>query len=373
MRIGIDARFFGSAEGKGLGRYAQKLVEGLEKIDRVNEYFIFLGKSNFALYQPKNLRFHKILSPYPCYSWQEQLFFPKQLKKFNLDLVHFLHFNLPIFYSGRFVVTIHDLIHYLPGKQGSERNPFVYYLKKQIYKLVISQGLKKARKILTVSHFSQKQIVSLTKTDPAKIQVIYEATDFKRKGFLEENKDLKMLENSPYLLYVGNAYPHKNLNRLIQAFKIVNSSQGNLFLVLIGAKNSFFKKIQALAWQMSLSNQVIFTGKIPEAELVWLYQHASIYIFPSLMEGFGLPGLEAMSFGLPVISSNRGSLPEIYGSAALYFNPEDVQGMAKKIFRVLNNPDLRETLVKKGLEQVKKYSWQKTAQETLNIYQSINV
>jgi len=372
MRIGIDARFYGPT-GKGVGRYSQKLIENLEKIDQENDYFIFLSRENFSLYDPQNPKFNKVFSPYPYYSFKEQAFFPFQLKKFNLDLVHFLHFNVPLFYSGKFIVTIHDLIHHLPGRQGSSRNFFIYWLKKQIYKLITSSALKRAEKILTVSHFSKEQIIKLTKADREKIKVIYESADPLQKGFLEKNKELELLKDSLCLLYVGNAFPHKNLNRLLQAFKIVYSSADlpKLSLVLVGAMDPFFKKLQKLASRIGLSNNVIFTGKISDPELAWLYQNALAYVFPSLIEGFGLPGLEAMSYGLPVVSSNRGPLPEIYGEAVLYFNPEDIVEMAKKISQIIQDSNLRKELSLKGAEQIKKYSWQKMAKETLETYRSV--
>jgi len=372
MRIGLDARLYGQI-GKGIGRYSQKLIENLEKIDQNNEYFVFLGQENFAFYQPQSPNFHKVLAPYSWYSWQEQIFFPALLRKFKLDLVHFLHFNVPLLYSGKFIVTIHDLIHRLPGRQGSSRNFFIYWLKKQAYKLVINHDVKKAEKILTVSLFSREQIISLTAVDPQKVQVIYEAADLPQKGLLEKYKELDLLKNIPYLLYVGNAYVHKNLERLLQAFKIIYSSGDlpQLSLVLVGAIDPFFKRLQHLAAEMGINNNVIFPGKVSDAELAWLYQNALAYVFPSLIEGFGLPGLEAMAYGLPVVSSGAGPMPEIYSDAALYFNPEDIVEMAQKIAEIIKDPHLREELSKKGLKQVEKYLWQKTAQKTNDVYQSL--
>ena len=373
MRIGIDARFFGGSIGKGIGRYSQKLIENLEDIDRENNYFIFLSQENFSLYKPENPKFTKIFSPYPWYSIKEQLAFPRQLKKLNLDLVHFLHFNVPLLYGGKFVMTIHDLIHHLPGRQGSNRNFFIYGIKKFAYKIVTSSAIKRARKVLTVSNFSKEQIIKLTNCPSEKIKVIYEAADPPQKGSLGENKDLAFLKNFLYLLYVGNAFPHKNLVRLLQAFKMVYSSldQPKLSLVLVGAPDPFFRKLERLSKRIGISHHVIFTGRVSDEELAWLYQHALAYVFPSLIEGFGLPGLEAMSYGLPVVASNRGPLPEVYEQAALYFDPEDIIDMSKKISRIVQDQDLRQQLSSKGKEQVKKFSWQKMARETLGVYKSV--
>ncbi len=175
----------------------------------------------------------------------------------------------------------------------------------------------------------------------------------------------------PYLLYVGNAFPHKNLKRLIKAFKVILSSKPALRLVLVGKIDDFYKSFQILCQELKIEKNVIFAGRVSDKELKWLYQNASIYVFPSLIEGFGLPGLEAMENGLSVVSSDSSCLPEIYSDAALYFNPQNIEEMVKAILEVLNNKDLRDKLIKKGYRRIKEFSWQKCAQETLEIYRSL--
>lgn len=175
MRIGIDARFYGPEYGKGIGRYTQKLIKNLEKVDQDNQYFIFLRKENFNNYCPQNKNFSKILADYQWYSLAEQIFFPWQLYKLKLDLVHFLHFNVPLFYFKKFVVTIHDLIHEQSSFQGSNLSAFQFFLKKKAYKLVIKNAIQRSEKIITVSNFSQKEIVKRYNIDSNKVSVIYEA------------------------------------------------------------------------------------------------------------------------------------------------------------------------------------------------------
>ncbi len=175
----------------------------------------------------------------------------------------------------------------------------------------------------------------------------------------------------PYLLYVGNAFPHKNLEHLIKAFKTILSLEPSLELVLVGEIDDFYKSFQTLCKEMGIEKNVIFAGRVSDRELKQLYQNALIYVFPSLCEGFGLPGLEAMKNGLPVVSSDSSCLPEIYGDAALYFNPQNTEEMVKAILEPLNNKELRDKLIKKGYKRIKKFSWQKCAQETLEIYKSI--
>lgn len=175
----------------------------------------------------------------------------------------------------------------------------------------------------------------------------------------------------PYLLYVGNAYPHKNLERLLQAFKGVLKESPNLSLVLVGRIDYFYNRLQKKVRELNLGDKIIFTNRVSDKILNDLYKNALIYIFPSLSEGFGLPGLEAMKQGLPVVCSDQGPLPEIYGKAAVYFNGEDIKEIAQAILQVISNNSLRENMRKQGYLQIKKYSWQKCAQETLEIYNQV--
>ncbi|MDD5172779.1 MAG: glycosyltransferase family 1 protein [Patescibacteria group bacterium] len=178
-------------------------------------------------------------------------------------------------------------------------------------------------------------------------------------------------KNNPYLLYVGNSCPHKNLERLLRAFNVVSKEISDLNLILVGKIDYFYKRTQKQAEKLKLSNKVIFVGELSDEELNKAYQDGLAYVFPSLSEGFGLPGLEAMKQDLPVISSNKEPLPEIYGQAAIYFNPEDIQDMAKKILEVVTNGPLRERLKILGKNQVKKYSWNKCSKQILEIYKQI--
>jgi glycosyltransferase involved in cell wall biosynthesis len=176
------------------------------------------------------------------------------------------------------------------------------------------------------------------------------------------------LEGSPFILYVGNAYPYKNLERLVESFDLLD--RPDYQLVLVGKKDYFYERLQTFIAQRGLKN-VIFTGFVSDGQLAWLYQHAAAYVFPSLSEGFGLPGLEAMAAGLPVISSNATCLPEVYGSAAHYFNPHDSADMATKIREVLDDDKLRQQLISAGQIRVKDFSWERMARETLEVYREV--
>lgn len=375
MRIGIDARFYGPLT-KGIGRYTEKLIQYLQEIDHKNEYIIFLRGNNWPLFRVKNENFRKALADFRWYSFAEQINMPRTIKKYKVDLMHFPHFNVPIIYSGKFIVTIHDLIlTHFPTERASTWGPILYKLKHTAYKIVIRRAIKKAARIITVSNYSKKEIMKNFSVPSLKIEVTYEATsDFKNtppeineKEFLEKHR-IKF----PYLLYVGNAYPHKNLERLLRVFKLLIDKENlDLNLVFVGKIDYFFKRLKKFVNQLQLQKRVFFLGYVTDEELKYLYQKALVYVFPSFIEGFGLPPLEAMTQGLPVVASNSSCLPEILGSAAYYFNPHDSQSLALVIKRIALDKSLRSELRKKGLNQVRRYSWPKLAEQTLGVYKSV--
>lgn len=370
MKIGIDARLYGPIS-KGIGRYLQELISNLEKMDQNNEYVIFLYSENFNDYEPKNPRFKKVLAPYRWYALAEQLKFPKLIKKQGIDLMHFPHFNVPVFYRKPFVLTIHDLIlTKFPSKRASTKSFLTYWIKNLFYRVVIKSALKRAKKIIAVSNFTKDDIVQQFNTNPKKIKVIYEGLSKFEIGEKSNDKSLILEYNitKPYILYAGNAYPHKNLEHLLLAFKKI-SKEKNLQLALVGKKDYFYQNLQKKAKKLNLKDKVLFLGYLTDEKLALIYKNALAYVFPSLYEGFGLPPLEAMSFGVPVLSSNAASLPEILGKAALYFNPKDTDQIAEKIKQITEKEDLRKEMQEKGRKQIKKYSWQKCAEKTLQIYE----
>ncbi len=372
-KIGIDARFFG-AKDKGFGRYTEQLIKNLEKADYKNQYYIFLRKDSWQEYQPKNKNFKKVLADYKWYGWKEQIFLPLKLKKYNLDLIHFTHFNTPIFYPGKFMVTIHDLtLRHFPTRQKNFKNLLFYPLKQLIYKIVFRRVIRRAEKIITISNYTKKDILRYCKVNPSKIKVIYEGASENLKSQIS---NLKSQIKKPYLLYVGNAYPHKNLKRLILTFNKLNQEpkirNQEYRLVLAGQEDYFYKKLklEIRNLKLEIGDKIIFPGFISDEDLDATYRAADLYVFPSLSEGFGLPSLEAMACGVPVASSNATCLPEILGDAALYFNPLDIDDMAEKIKNILLDDRVKKDLIKKGFEQIKKYSWQKMAEETLGLYKN---
>jgi len=383
-KIGIDARFYGPL-GKGLGRYTQEVVDNVTALDTQNEYVVFLRQENFDDFECDGVRVKKVLADISWYGLAEQLIFPWLIARQKLDLMHFPHFNVPIFCPVRFVLTIHDLILInFPTVRATTLGPLAYKIKNLGYRAVINIAVRRAKKIIAVSEFTKNDLIKHFRIRSDKIVVTYEGVarlDKGREGVINPADDQKILSakfiTKPYLLYIGNAYPHKNLEGLIRIFKKLLDREAEVQLVLVGKEDYFYERLKKLAgnlglWQANSPTPVIFAGFAPDAELRVFFRNGLAYVFPSFYEGFGLPPLEAMANGLPVVSSDKTSLPEILGNAALYFNPDEEEDVLKKLEGIVSNEHLRGQLRVAGYEQVKKYSWKNCAQMTLEIYRSIS-
>ncbi len=378
MKIGIDARMYRSSVA-GIGRYSQNLIKNLLVLDKKNQYILFMtpaDKKEFEKMkienslQIKNCKLKIIEIDIPHYSLSEQTKFSKVIKKEKLDLMHFLNFNYPVLHDGKFISVIHDLT-LLFYPETARKNSI---LKRFAFKYIINQACQNSQKIITVSQNTKGDLIKVFNINKEKIKVIYEAADDKifQKSSISDINKIKQryaISDKPIILYVGQFRPHKNLKRLIDAFKILRRKQ-SLKLVLIGKidKNS---EINLLVDKYKYRRDILITGFVSNKELTSWYKIASVFVFPSLYEGFGLPGLEAMTAGTPVAASNRSSLTEIYQQAAIYFDPFNPSDIADKIKKVLIDKKLKASLIQKGYVQVKKYSWEKTAKETLNLYRQI--
>jgi len=359
MHIVIDARIINSSTG----RYVERLVTYLQEVDTENEYSILVPAKDKDFWKPRNKNFTVRTVDFDNYSFAEQLGFKKYLKKLNADLVHFCMPQQPIGYKGKKVTTFHDLT--LLNTYNSEKNWLVFHAKQQVGKYVFKKVVEDNNALITISNFTQQALIDFAPLAAEKSVVIYESSDVDQTA---PKKYVVPLKN--YILYVGQQSDYKNIKRLGDAHQILLAKYPDLGLVLVGKKNASTLTNEKYFEDRKYKN-IHFTDFIEDPQLSWLYTHASAYVFPSLMEGFGLPGLEAMGYGTPVVSSNATCLPEVYGPAAHYFNPLDTSDMAEAIDQVLSDDTIRTRLSKAGYKQIKKYSWKKMAKETHAVYMKV--
>jgi glycosyltransferase involved in cell wall biosynthesis len=358
MRIVIDAREFSTSSG----RYVERLVTYLQKIDHKNDYYILLKSQDFERWEPVSANFNKVRCDIKEFTFSEQLALRKQIKSLKPDLVHFAFAQQPILYRGKVITTIHDLTtlrFYNPSK-----NFVIFKIKQLVYGKVIKRAVRKSVSVITPTNFVKDDVANYSNINPGKVTVTYESAD----PITENAEVFKGLANKKFIMYIGRPTPHKNLPRLIEAFTILKKQYPELKLVLAGKKDSNYIQIDNQTKQDGIKD-IIFTDFISDGQLKWLYQNCAAYVFPSLSEGFGLPGLEAMQCGAVVASSDATCLPEVYGDAALYFDPLDSSDMARAIATAMDDEKLRSELISKSKVLLQKYSWEKMAKQTLAIYE----
>lgn len=360
-RLVIDAR----ESGTSTGRYIDKLVEYLHKL--VPEFeVIVLAKPNRITYLKNVAPSFKILeAPFEEFTLSEQLGFARFLYSLKPDLVHFGKDHQPILYFGKTITTMHDLT--TARFRNPNKNFFVFVFKQFVYKLVVKIVARKSAAILTGTKFVKEDIVKYTGVDSNKITVAPLAAD----PFTDPEEPIKFFVNKDYIMFNGRPLPHKNLKRLIEAFAVLHQNHPNLYLMIAGKKSRSHDSYLALAHKLGVSNRMVLTDWISDGQLRWAMQHTKAYVYPSLSEGFGLPPLEAMLHGAPVVASNATCIPEVCGNAAHYFDPTNITSMSDAINEVLTDKNLRSDLIKKGYEQVKKYSWQRMAKQTLVVYRRL--
>lgn len=364
MHIVIDARIRRTSTGRPVDR----LLEYLPDVDKTNRYTVLVEPDDD--WKPKSRRFKTVPCKYRQFSFNplQQLTFAWQLYKLKPDLAHFtMTGQQPIFYFGRQTTFTHDLTMYKYVRAG--RLPkWLHNLRMRGLKLIVWQAHRKSKMILVPTEYVRDAVAKLHLFTNRKLVITYEASEPPIETKSVEPKDEIPEE---FIMYLGTSFPHKNIERLIEAFGLLKPDRPALKLVLVGKREYHAKKLRRWAKSKPYYDDIIFTGFIPDAEAKWYYENARAYVFPSLSEGFGLPGLEAMAHGCPVVSSNATCLPEVYGEAAHYFDPENVADMAENINDVLKKEGLRTRLIENGYKQVKKFSWQKMAEQHLEVFNEV--
>ncbi len=356
-RIVIDARESGTTSG----RYIDKLVEHLHDIPSKHEFIVLTKPHRLSFINTVAPRFTAIASPHKEFTFAEQLRLLWQIYSLKPDLVFFSMVQQPVLYFGKTVTMMQDLT--TVRFRNPQKNWFVFTFKREVYKLVNIWVAHKSRHLLTPTEFVKRDIMRYCRVPDKKITVTLEAAD----KISDAPVPIKALSNKAFIMYVGRPLPHKNLPRLIDAFVELQKSNPQLHLVLVGKKDALYARIAAETKKRNISN-VMFTDFVSEGELRWLYEHTQAYVFPSLSEGFGLPPIEAMIHGAPVVSSNASCMPEVIKDGAVYFNPLDVNDMSHNIDLVINNKQIANKLRDKGFLVAGGYSWKRMAQQTLDVF-----
>lgn len=360
MRIVIDARIINSTTG----RYVERLLYYLQEIDKTNDYIVLLLEKDLDYWKPTSPNFSVVVANFDQYSLAEQFGLKKLLDSLEADLVHFCMPQQPVLYKGKKVTTIHDLT--LLKVYNSDKNWLIYRIKQAVGYFVFKRVVSTSKHIIAPTDFTKNEIIDFSKRAVGKISTIYNAADISNNKSEPYNSPFKQ-----FLLYVGHQSDYKNIRRLASAHQRLIKKYPDLGLILVGSlegtKNASALNNKKFFEEKGYKN-ILFTGFVSDEQLSWLYKNTSAYVFPSLMEGFGLPGLEAMGHDAPVVSSNATCLPEVYEDAAYYFDPTDVTDMARATDEVLDDKSLRDKMIKKGHAQFKKYSWKKTAEQTHRVY-----
>ena len=362
--IGLDARKYFDL---GIGTYIRNLVTSYAELASPHRFVLFVSEEDASrIGAPMNCRIVKV--PYGKYSLSELFLFAPRLRREHIDLFHSPHYTLPFGLGRRSVVTIHDLIHlhFLPAPSIAKR----FYAR-----AIIRHAVRSAGVVVTDSQFTKSDLLQTIGGDPGKICVIPLAVsaafrrlnDPARLGQLRERFSI----SGPFLLYTGSVKPHKNLEMLLSAFSALSREYPALSLVTVGERLSQDHLLAEKIRREDLNGRIRELGYLSEEDLVTIYNAAFIHVLPSVYEGFGLPVLEAMACGAPVVAANAGSIPETAGGAALLFNPVHERSLEEALRNVLSNESLRTDLITRGLGNVQRFSWLETARLTLKVYQSL--
>ena len=368
MRIGIDAR---KLHDFGIGTYIRNLLRQLARLDHDTEFVLLSRPEDRETLASLGENFRPVAETSGTYSIAEQLRIPLALRREGVTLFHAPHYVLPPLVGCRSVVTIHDCIHLMFPQYLPSRMALTYA------RTAIGLAARRAARILTVSDSSKRDILRFVDAPPEKIDVIYNAYDERFAVEPREEDVIRVREryqlSDEFVLYAGNVKPHKNLERLIHAFDLVRKrGLGHLKLVMIGDEISKYTALRRAVHRHQLHKYVRFLGYLPEETLAVMYRLAGVFVFPSLYEGFGLPPLEAMASGTPVVTSNVSSLPEVAGDAAILVDPYEPEAIADGIYRVLTDEQLRRDLRRRGVARAKQFSWEVSVRRVHDIYAQVD-
>jgi glycosyltransferase involved in cell wall biosynthesis len=360
----VDGRML---EWTGIGRYTRHLLDGLADLDRDSEYVVLMSPAGAAQWAPSAPNMRVRLVDVRPYGLAAHHVLPKVIAEERPDLVHFTHFVVPLGYRGRYVVTVHDLTmirrYNLHG--GGPLARARRAAKMVAGRRVAVSAVRRAATVIADSQATAQDVVALG-ASPDKVEVVYLGAD---PAVLDATLDpLPGMDDAPFVLYVGNGYPHKNVDVLVAAMERMALQRPGLRLVVVGAPDTYSPALRRRVARGPAAGAVTWAGFVSDGRLAWLYRHAALFVLPSLAEGFGLPGLEAMAHGVPVVASRASCLPEVYGPAAAYFTATDADDLVRAVSGVLDDVGRRQSLVDAGRARVSEFSWARMAEETLAVY-----
>ena len=361
--IVIDGRIRRASTGRPVDRF----LHHLPALDSKNKYTVLLEPSDPITFDADNIQI--VVCKYKRFSMNplQQVGFAWQIYRLKPDLVYFTMTGLtPLLYFGKNVTFTHDLT-MLRFARAGKLPEWVHKIRMIGYRLLFWKGNASANKIIVPTNFVKKDLIDYSAKLFSKVEVVYEAGDLPKAIKASPTNSKFQIPNSKYIFHLGSPFPHKNINNLVLAFEKLKETKPDLKLVLSGKKEFYFEQLQKWLKDRKYSDDIIITGFVTDAELKWLYENAECYVLPALSEGFGLPGLEAMAYGCPLVSSSATCLPEVYGDAAEYFDPNNVDEIVTTVNNVMGSKDLKQKLVKNGYVRLKKYSWEKMTKEILNV------
>jgi len=372
MLIGIDASRANKIHKTGTEWYSYYLIEHLKKLDSKNHYFLYskeplIGDLGVL---PANWE-SRVLAWPPKYLWT-QIRLSFEMARRAPDLLFVPAHAIPMVHPKNIVTTCHDI--------GFEHFPELYSrLELHYHRFAMRLAARRAKKIITPSEFTKNEMARTYGVDPGKFRVIYHGFDRAKYRIVEDQPAIedvlkKYKITKPFILYIGRLEKKKNTTGLVEAFQELRSKNlelRNVSLVLVGQPGFGFEEVEEKIKKYNLQERIIMPGWVGGEELPYLLNAAEVFVFPSFYEGFGLPVLEAMACGTPVVASRVTSIPEVGGEAIEYFNPQDIAEMAEKMRKVLADPNLRADLRRRGLERAKQFSWEKCARETLEVLEGI--
>ena len=372
MRIGFDITAIPKAKS-GVGFYVLNLLRALADIDKEDIFHIFSKKEDALLLDFAVDNFRTIqcsMDNRLLRLWWEQAVLPRHMARNKLDVFHSPHYTIPLKCRIPTVTTFHDMT-FFSHPEVHERSKVIFFQR------MIRLAADRASAIIAVSESTKKDTVRFLGLPEDRIDVVYEGVDTDFYHPLGETDGLEPVRakyglEKDFILFVGTLEPRKNIAGVIEAFsKVVREAKKEYNLVVAGTKGWNYQSVFELVQRLNIEQEVIFTGYVPEEELPRLFNAASVFVYPSFYEGFGIPPLEAMACGTPVVTSSISSLPEVVGDAGLLVDPNSSDAIADAILRILTDDGLRRELTKKGVERAKLFSWQKAADETLAIYRRV--